>query len=47
MKANAQEELVCVFRDRLKVRPGETIKIIPDPAQIHLFDAENGTRLIH
>ena len=47
VKASAGEEFVCVFRDRVQIRPGETIKIVPDPAQIHLFDAENGTRLTH
>jgi multiple sugar transport system ATP-binding protein len=40
-----QQELVCVFRERVTAGPGETIHIAPDPALIHLFDAETGQRL--
>ncbi|QRM29204.1 ABC transporter ATP-binding protein [Microvirga sp. VF16] len=38
-------ELVAVFRERITARPGETIRIKPDPALIHVFDAESGRRL--
>ena len=40
-----QQELVCLFRERATSGPGETIHIAPDPAPIHLFDAETGQRL--
>jgi multiple sugar transport system ATP-binding protein len=41
----AGQELVCVFRERVTARPGETIRISPNPALVHLFDAESGQRL--
>jgi multiple sugar transport system ATP-binding protein len=40
------QELVCVFRERVKAGPGETITIAPDPALVHLFDTETGKRLV-
>ncbi|MFZ4532230.1 MAG: ABC transporter ATP-binding protein [Alsobacter sp.] len=40
------QELVCVFRERVKAGPGETITIAPDPALVHLFDSETGKRLV-
>jgi multiple sugar transport system ATP-binding protein len=39
------QEMICVFRDRILPQPGETIRIAPDPAATHLFDAETGRRL--
>jgi hypothetical protein len=39
------EEMVCVFRERITAKPGETIKILPDPDLVHLFDAANGKRI--
>ena len=38
-------EMVCLFRDRLMPKPGDRIRVAPDPAQVHLFDAETGKRL--
>jgi multiple sugar transport system ATP-binding protein len=38
-------ELVCVFRERVTAKPGETIKIWPDPAMVHLFDVESKMRI--
>jgi multiple sugar transport system ATP-binding protein len=38
-------EVTSVFRDRHAFRPGETIRLAPDPARAHLFDAASGTRL--
>jgi len=40
-----EEAIVGVFRERLSARPGETIRVRPDPAAIHLFDAESGARI--
>ncbi|MGE0415389.1 MAG: ABC transporter ATP-binding protein [Acetobacteraceae bacterium] len=37
--------IVGAFRERITARPGETIRITPDPALVHVFDAENGHRL--
>ncbi len=40
------EEVVCVFRERVSARPGETIHVMPNPALVHLFDHTTGHRLI-
>jgi multiple sugar transport system ATP-binding protein len=40
-------EVSGVFRDRLELRPGETIRLRADPARAHLFDAGSGVRLAH
>jgi multiple sugar transport system ATP-binding protein len=37
-------QLLCAFRERITARPGETITLSPDPALVHLFDAETGQR---
>ena len=39
------EEIVAVFRERHQFNPGEKVRLKPDPALVHLFDAENGKRL--
>jgi multiple sugar transport system ATP-binding protein len=38
-------ELIALFRERIIPRPGDTIHIKFDPAQIHLFDSDSGQRL--
>ncbi|HMA08267.1 MAG TPA: TOBE domain-containing protein, partial [Ramlibacter sp.] len=38
-------EVNSVFRDRHAFRPGEVIRLRPDPARAHLFDAASGVRL--
>jgi multiple sugar transport system ATP-binding protein len=40
-------EITSVFRDRHEFRPGEMIRLRPDPARAHLFDAADGVRLAH
>jgi multiple sugar transport system ATP-binding protein len=40
------QEIVCVFRERIQARPGDTIRIAPDPALVHLFDEATGKRLV-
>ncbi len=39
------EPLVCVFRDRVNVRPGMTLQVAPRTACAHLFDPASGRRL--
>jgi multiple sugar transport system ATP-binding protein len=39
------QELIAIFRDRVMAKPGETIRVAPDPALVHLFDQESGRRL--
>lgn len=43
--ADGGQEIVCLFRDRILPKPGETIRIKPDPALVHLFDASTGARI--
>jgi multiple sugar transport system ATP-binding protein len=38
-------EMTSVFRDRHAFRPGEMIRLLPDTARAHLFDAASGKRL--
>jgi multiple sugar transport system ATP-binding protein len=38
-------EVTSVFRDRHAFRPGEVIRLRPDPERAHLFDAASGERL--
>ena len=38
-------EVTTVFRERHDFKPGSTIRLRPDPARAHLFDAANGARL--
>jgi multiple sugar transport system ATP-binding protein len=40
-----KQEITVLFRERLSLRPGETIRLAPDVARIHLFDKANGRRL--
>jgi multiple sugar transport system ATP-binding protein len=40
-------EVTSVFRDRHPLRPGQTIRLRPDPTRAHLFDAASGARLAH
>ncbi|HUA77802.1 MAG TPA: sn-glycerol-3-phosphate ABC transporter ATP-binding protein UgpC [Acetobacteraceae bacterium] len=37
--------IICVLRERLAARPGGTIGISVDPANVHLFDRESTARL--
>jgi multiple sugar transport system ATP-binding protein len=39
------EEIVAVFRERYQFRPGDKVRLKPDPALVHLFDEATGKRL--
>ena len=39
------EEIVAVFRERHQFKPGDTIRLKPDPQLVHLFDETTGKRL--
>jgi len=41
----AGADVVGVFRERVDAKPGQSIRITPDPNLVHLFDAETGQRL--
>jgi multiple sugar transport system ATP-binding protein len=40
----AGSPVICAFRERVTARPGETIRMAPDPSLVHVFDAETGLR---
>jgi multiple sugar transport system ATP-binding protein len=39
------EEVIAVFRERHQFKPGETIRLKPDPRLVHLFDEATGNRI--
>ncbi|GAA4173736.1 ABC transporter ATP-binding protein [Shinella granuli] len=41
----AGQKLTYLGRDRLPIRPGETVHILPDATRLHLFDPQSGHRL--
>ena len=40
-----QDDIIAVFRERHTFRPGDTIRLKPDPRLVHLFDESTGQRL--
>jgi multiple sugar transport system ATP-binding protein len=41
------QDLVCLFRERVSAKPGETIHIAPNRDVLHLFDPATGKRLLN
>ena len=41
----AGERLTVLVRDRVDLARGETIRLMPQPGKMHIFDAETGVRL--
>jgi multiple sugar transport system ATP-binding protein len=39
------QKIVGVFRERVAVKPGEALPMVPDANSVHLFDKETGLRL--
>jgi multiple sugar transport system ATP-binding protein len=39
-------EIIAAFRERRAFKPGDTIRLKPDPRLVHLFDAASGERLV-
>ncbi|MDX3973976.1 sn-glycerol-3-phosphate ABC transporter ATP-binding protein UgpC [Shinella sp.] len=39
------QKLTHLGRDRLHIRPGETVRVMPDTARLHLFDEQTGRRI--
>jgi multiple sugar transport system ATP-binding protein len=40
-----ENEITAVFRERHQFKPGDKIRLKPDPRLIHLFDEATGKRL--
>jgi multiple sugar transport system ATP-binding protein len=38
-------EIIAAFRERRPFKPGDKIRLKPDPRLVHLFDAVSGQRL--
>ena len=38
-------EIVALLRDRVHLRPGETVRLKPNAQQAHMFDEASGARL--
>ncbi len=41
----AGNAVAALFHDRVDVKPGQTIHLLPDVAHLHLFDSESGQRI--
>jgi multiple sugar transport system ATP-binding protein len=37
--------ITCLFRERMTIKPGEILRILPTPHDSHLFEAESGLRI--
>jgi len=44
---HGDQDLTCLFRERVTARPGETIRISPESGLVHLFEPESGKRISH
>ncbi len=42
---HGRDDVTAVFRERLALSPGQRIRLVPDLARAHLFDAETGRTL--
>ncbi|MEO6395528.1 MAG: sn-glycerol-3-phosphate ABC transporter ATP-binding protein UgpC [Devosia sp.] len=42
----AGQEIMGAFRERITTKPGESLKIRPESASVHLFDGETGQRIV-
>jgi multiple sugar transport system ATP-binding protein len=40
-----RQEAIAAFRERVGVRPGDRLRLLPLPGRAHVFDAGNGQRL--
>jgi multiple sugar transport system ATP-binding protein len=40
-----EASMIGAFRERVSLRPGETLPVLPDPALVHLFDRQSGRRI--
>jgi multiple sugar transport system ATP-binding protein len=39
------EDVIAVFRERHQFKPGDRIRLKPDPRLVHLFDEPTGQRI--
>jgi multiple sugar transport system ATP-binding protein len=41
----AGSDIIAVFRERHQFKPGDKIRLKPDPRLVHLFDEQSGKRM--
>ena len=41
------KDIVAVFRERHQFKPGDRVRLMPDPRLVHLFDEATGRRITH
>jgi multiple sugar transport system ATP-binding protein len=39
------QKVICIFRERIRTNPGDTIHVMPDAALAHIFEEQTGNRL--
>jgi multiple sugar transport system ATP-binding protein len=39
------QDITAVLRERLLLKPGENVRLAPDPALVHVFDKDSGRRI--
>lgn len=37
--------LICLIRDRLMPKAGDRLRLLPEPAHVHFFEADSGRRI--
>jgi multiple sugar transport system ATP-binding protein len=42
---NGRDDFICLFRERIAARPGETMRLAPMPGCMHFFDAQSAERI--
>jgi multiple sugar transport system ATP-binding protein len=42
---HGEEQVVALFRERLDLRAGESVRLLPDLDKAHVFDADTGRSL--
>jgi multiple sugar transport system ATP-binding protein len=40
-----EQNINVVLRERLLLKPGEIVRLAPDPAAVHVFDKQTGNRI--
>jgi len=45
LRLDGRHEVLAAFRERVDLRPGDALQLLPVAAQAHLFDAASGARL--
>ena len=44
--SSGNQNYIALFNERLDARPGQELSLMAEPANVHLFDAETGARIV-